>query len=649
MELQTLPRIYGTTIPDQVRNAIQQNTPLIVVTAPTGFGKTFFLTRLLAEIPQTSHILMPYRISVKEMYSYVSSFNTDNSHSYQYGYRMRGETQGDNNDDCTMFTVGFWLEYFINKFKKGLIRKKHVIVVDEAHDTSWQTDLSLKFLLWLQQQNFPIQIIISSATLDVTENIKSYNPKIFTIEDKANVEMKFLRDPMFPIEKGRMSDYLKEAIIRKLIKIATETGKHGKPGEPGDIFVLLPGEQEIYEIRTTIEANPLFSDYALHDLYGDLPKEEQEEAIKPNPSKRKIVFTTNIAECAITIKGGLYVIDSCLRKEVHIDRSGISQLVLTKASQANIKQFSGRVGREGKRGTSFIMLSASQFENLDKFPSNEIERNPLYHQIMKIMSNDLPVFDILKDIPTERIHDDIQELVKVGAIQKSDMKVTEIGKIISVLPLSLQASSFLSKILMSSLDKTYFHISCVIASWIDLKTSLFVIPKRKPNESEAAFLSRKELIEEKQEHFHGSDCLNTFLKVWLTYEMNSKNGIYERSIKEVFNNTKHCIESLKKIGIEITEYKLREAHIPMISKAMLYYLLKSFPDRIFDRLYDPRSKGYCYVPRENIGITYVKDNSTDYYSAPSTVLALNLRKSPSGKVIFISKLLEIEDDDSISE
>lgn len=638
MEKTTLPLIYSTNIPNQVKEEIILNNPLIVVTAPTGLGKTFFLTRLLAELPKTSHILMPYRISVKEMHSYVESFD-----NYQYGYRMRGESNGNQNDDCTMFTVGYWLEYFIGYFRNSgnQIKKKHIIVIDECHDTSWQTDLALKFLLWLQNNGAPIQIILSSATMDITENIKMYEPKIFSAETKkANVDMKFLKSSILSIEKGRMSDDLKEAIIRRLIKLATTSVS-------GDCFVLLPGEQEIYDIRTVIEANPLFSEFSLHDLYGELSKEEQEEAIKPNPDRRKIVFTTNIAECAITIKGGVYVIDSCLRKENHISNTGISQLVLIQASQANIKQFSGRVGREGIRGTAYIMLSQNQYDRLRPFPKNETERNPLYHQIMKLLSNDLPVNDILS---SERIESDLMELIKVGAVSL-DGKITKIGKLISVLPLSLQAGSFLANIITSNLDKSYFHIACSIASWIDLTTSVFMIPRRKPKESQDRFELRVELLKEAQEQFHGKDCLETFLKIWVSRQTTEvgkwcfKNGIYDRSIKEIFNNTNHCIDSLKREGIIIPEYKLTEKHIPQISKVLTYFLSQSFPNRIFDKKYDKKSRSYYYVSRNNNKddpIKYIKDQATDYYSSPDSVIALGLRKSASGKVVFMSKLIIVE-------
>ena len=82
---------------------------------------------------------------------------------------------------------------------KNQIKKKHIIVIDECNDTSWQTDLALKFLLWLQKNGSPIQIILSSATLDVTEIVKSYQPKVFSAENrKANVDMVFLKESSFP-------------------------------------------------------------------------------------------------------------------------------------------------------------------------------------------------------------------------------------------------------------------------------------------------------------------------------------------------------------------------------------------------------------------------------------------------------------------
>ena len=633
----TLPKIYSLSIVKEVEHAVISGEPVSVVKAATGLGKTVFLTRFLASLSMICHVLMPFRISVKEMWSYVSSLDPE----IQYGYRMRGQTEGNKDDACTMFTVGYWVEWFIGYMKQGNINKPMVIVVDEAHDSSWQTDLALKMLLWAQRtMKLPIQIIVSSATLDVTESIKDCNPKIFSVDDnKANVEMVFLKESISSIEKGKMSDDLKSQIMSHLISIARNT-------EVGDILVLLPGENEIEELRADTEKNPLFNDFAMHDIFSGISREDQDAAVQPDPEgKRKIIFGTNAVENAITIKGLTHIVDSGVRKVNVIDRSGVSQLVLEPASQANIKQASGRVGREGSRGTAYIMMSDLQFNLLKPFSANEVTRNPLYHQIMKLLSNNLPFYEILHGISKHRIDDDLYELFKVGAISKEGnvLKVTRIGEIIAALPLSLRAGSFLAKAVLS-LDPSYHYMVCVVASWIDLNGSLFLNPRKKPREDSAAFDARKDEAKMKQERFHGTDCLTTMLDVWLSCdEANDtiskwcyKNGIFDRSIKELFNNVTHCVDSLKKVGITVEKYDLKKEHIPSIVPAIVHFLKETFADRVLTCGYDGNYRS------ANTNAKYIKDNATDFYQPPKSVIALNLRAHSGGRIIFMSKIVSLD-------
>ncbi len=640
-----LPKIYETDIPDQITQAIEAGEKLIVVTAATGLGKTFSLIRILAHLSVIGHVLMPFRVAVREMWDYVSKFDS----KIQYGYRMRGATQGDHKDDCTMFTVGYWLEYFIGLVKKNMLTKPLVVVVDEAHDASWQTDLALRILLWAQKMGAPIQIIISSATLDITDSIRQYNPKIFSVEDrKANINTEFLESPIDPIKKGKMTDELKKAGVERLIKIVRESAS-------GDILCILPGETEISEVSEMFERNPLFTECAIVHLYSEMTKEEQDVAIQPDPQgRRKIILATNIVENAITIKGLMYMIDFGLRKINVIDRSGISQLVLGQISKANFKQASGRVGREGKRGTAYLLLSEEQHARLQAFSPNEVERNPLYLQIMKLLANGLPVMEILDHVSPYRINADIDELIKVGALEVDRKTVTRIGHIISVLPLSLQAGSFLGRVMTftgsdgKGLDASYLYIMCVLASWIDLSTSMFLNPRRKPKETLDAYDARIEMIKEAQERFHGSDCLVTMLNIWMASKTEAKdsvskwcykNGIYDRSLKELFNNTKHCVDALGRLGIQVQEYKLTEKHIPSIRNVMVHFLNQTFTDRICTLVTDFR--GDYYQRKGDYQVKHIRDKSIDYYDHPEAVMALGIRKHSGGKVAFISKLISI--------
>ena len=285
------PEIFKTDIPIETKNAIKQEKKFIIVQAPTGMGKTVSLAAVLARCNKKSfkrtQILMPFRVSVKEMHSYLQKLDP----KYQYGYRMRGSNESTDGDNCTMYTVGYWLEWFFGTIKKGLHKlEPMVVVVDEAHDSTWQTDLALKTLIWAQNKGAPIQIIVSSATLDITDEMQKCNPVIMSAPNEANVDMILLEKDLYGPSDGVVSDELQSGIYGLLVQLSSSK-------KQGDILVLLPGEQEIETLKEALWKDEKFANCSVCPLYSSLLDEEKDLAIQPDKDgKRKIILATNIVE-----------------------------------------------------------------------------------------------------------------------------------------------------------------------------------------------------------------------------------------------------------------------------------------------------------------------------------------------------------------
>ena len=566
-----LPLIWETEIPNILATAFENNQhKVIVLNAPTGYGKTVLTCYLLALHNKQSNsictAIMPFRVSVGEMFNYLRFLFPQ----LNYGYAMRGNTKLSNKDNCQLMTVGYWLEQFLSNYREhGLPKDQMHVMIDEAHDSNWQTDLALQILLWIQTKNAQIQIIISSATLDVDFTVKNLkdNALIISTDDvNANVNVIFLDKPIQSIiarASGKLSMECIDQMVVILERIYDISGNI-KLQSQGDCLVMLPGQDEIDKFMQIIEKKHQFNNFVFRPLHSQLSKEEIQEAINPDPEgKIKIIISTNIVENAITIKGLMYMIDSGLRKINKIDSDGINQLILEYASQSNLKQSYGRVGREGVNGTAYLMMTEDDFNSRNTYATNEVHNNPLYLQIIKLAHNKLPIEEILCHVDPKRIKNDVKFLIKHSALAYDDNEniyVTEYGKIMSQLQLSIKSSHFLSYLLINfKFDNDLFYIACVIAVWIDCGTSLFYKPQRKRGETMEFYNYRLEDLEELRTEFYHKDCVGTMLNVWLTshtipndykdgfYSWCRANGVFDKTLKTMNDDVYHLLRSLNEM------------------------------------------------------------------------------------------------------
>lgn len=154
--------------------------------------------------------------------------------------------------------------------------------------------------------------------------------------------------------------------------------------EAGSVLAFLPGVAEIRKVEELLrEQLASVSDLKpdsiiLAPLYGDLTREQQDQAISPAaPEQRKVVLATNVAETSLTIEGIRIVVDSGLMRESRFDpNSGMNRLETCRISQASATQRSGRAGRLSE-GNCLRLWSEGRQRSLSGKTTPEILRSDL--------------------------------------------------------------------------------------------------------------------------------------------------------------------------------------------------------------------------------------------------------------------------------
>ena len=177
-----------------------------------------------------------------------------------------------------------------------------------------------------------------SATLD-----EDLLYKYFTKDSDLRCGSLTVDGRTFPIQDFYLDDDVEnygQAAVAKAAKIH-------RSDEAGDILIFLTSEMEIdlaiNELNQKLEKD---GTYLALPLHGKLTEEETKLVFKTEPEKRKIIFSTNVAETSVTIEGIKYVIDSGMVKEkMWDDKRKMQVLKVGQVTKSSVKQRRGRAGR----------------------------------------------------------------------------------------------------------------------------------------------------------------------------------------------------------------------------------------------------------------------------------------------------------------
>ncbi|GAB4848760.1 hypothetical protein Ancab_003487 [Ancistrocladus abbreviatus] len=298
------------------------------------------------------------------------------------------------------------------------------IIIDEAHERSLNTDLLLALVKNLLCQRLDLRLIIMSATADAQQLSEFFfGCGTFKVVGRSfPVDVKYV-----PSVSEGASDFSNASFgnvapyVSDVVRMANEINR---TEEEGTILAFLTSQMEVDWACERFRA-PYAVALALH---GKLSYEEQLRVFQNYPGKRKVIFTTNVAETSLTIPGVKYVIDSGMVKESRFEPgSGMNVLRVSWISKSSADQRAGRAGRTAP-GRCYRLYSQDDFELMSAQSEPEIRRVHLGIAVLKILAlgiKNVQEFDFVDAPSPEAIDRAIKNLIQIGAVTLKD-DITEL-------------------------------------------------------------------------------------------------------------------------------------------------------------------------------------------------------------------------------
>ncbi len=333
-----------------------------VVQAPPGAGKTTRIPlALLEHIEGRILLLEPRRLAARAAAAQMAR-QTGTELGGLVGFRVRGENAVSRETRIEVVTEGI------------LTRMLHsdpdlpgvgAVLFDEFHERSIHADLGLALTLDIRDALRPdLVLLVMSATLDAgpVAALMGDAPILTSIGRSFPVETRWLDRPL-PREVRR-ERAMADLILRALAE------------QDGSALAFLPGEGEIRRVAALLDGY-LPEETTLYPLYGALPFAQQQAALRPMETGRKVVLATSIAETSLTIDGVRVVVDGGLARRARFDPgTGMSRLVTERVTRAEAEQRRGRAGRTAP-GVCYRLWAQVEEGALPPFAPPEIERADL--------------------------------------------------------------------------------------------------------------------------------------------------------------------------------------------------------------------------------------------------------------------------------
>ena len=363
-----LPLPIDPLLPDVVRSLAEQ--PSLVLEAPPGAGKTTRVPRALldhAGLPGDVVVLEPRRLAARMAAERVAE-ELGEAVGGVVGYQVRFEEKASARTRVRFVTEGMLTRRLLSDPR---LQGTSAVVLDEFHERHVHGDVALALLRRLQRGPRPdLRIVVMSATLEAEPVARYLDCPSLRSEGRAyEVAIEHVTPDDRRIELQVVS------ALRKLVQ----------EGLDGDVLVFLPGAAEI---RACLEASASLAEQAslvCLPLHGELSPDEQRRAVR-KADRRKVIFSTNVAESSVTIDGVVAVIDTGLHRQASFAPwSGMPVLKVTKVSKASAIQRAGRAGRT-RPGRAIRLYTKGDFDTRPDHDPPELRRVDLAQLRLELAS-----------------------------------------------------------------------------------------------------------------------------------------------------------------------------------------------------------------------------------------------------------------------
>ena len=550
---------------------------VVIVEGETGSGKTtqipqFLVHAGLSYATPAGHIRMvactqPRRVAATSIAQRVAE-EMDVALGEEVGYTVRFDDKTSEKTRVKYMTDGMLLR---EAMSDPSLDRYSVVVLDEAHERTTQTDILMGLLKELMDKTPHLQVVVMSATLDAEKFQKFFDgaPLLRVPGRTFPVEIYYTPEPE--------RDY-NEAAIRTVLQIHKFEG-------PGDILVFLTGQQEIDDCCNRIreetasmqsKAGPL----TVLPLYASLPPREQQLIFRPVEG-RKVVVATNIAETSLTIDGVVYVVDpGFVKQKVYNPRIRVESLLVTPISRASAQQRAGRAGRT-KPGKAFRLYTEKSYQGLQEQTFPDILRSNITDIVLTLLKlgiKDLVHFDFMDPPAPETLIRALETLNYLGALN-DEVELTPLGKKMAEFPVSPHLSKMITESPKYQCSNEILSITALLSV-----PQIFLRPKAYAKEADAA---------KAQFHHPDGDHL-TMLNAYHSYKQNGEdadwcyhNYLHFRSLKSADQVRTQLASILTKLGIPLvsTEFSSKD-YYTNIKRAMTsgYFMQVAHLERIGDYL-----------------------------------------------------------------
>ena len=304
-----------------------QENPVVVVVGETGSGKTTQMTQYMMEAGYGRRgqicCTQPRRVAAMSVAKRVAE-EQDCELGGRIGYTIRFEDVTSKETIVRYCTDGVLLRESISDPD---LEKYSVVIMDEAHERSLNTDVLFGILRGVVQRRNDFKLIVTSATMDAEKFANFFGRcPTFTIPGRTfDVDILYAKSPA--------QDFV-EAAVKQVLAIHLQS-------PPGDILVFMTGQEDIEAVcflaQERLDEMDNAPPLALLPIYSQLPSELQARIFQAAPNgARKCIVATNIAETSLTVDGIYYVIDAGYCKmKVFNPKIGMDSLQVTPISQAS--------------------------------------------------------------------------------------------------------------------------------------------------------------------------------------------------------------------------------------------------------------------------------------------------------------------------